>query len=107
MGRRSASGSRGAASSPGETTRFGGGFGSGGGGSVPAGGGRVFGSGAPRPKPAEEQPQLAVGDLVEHKVFGRGKVKEVEGDKVTISFPAPAGTKKVLLGYAPIRKITE
>ena len=67
--------------------------------------GRVFGSGAPRPKPAEELPQLAVGDSVEHKVFGRGTVKAVEGDKVTIAFAPPAGTKKVLLGYAPIRRI--
>jgi DNA helicase-2/ATP-dependent DNA helicase PcrA len=108
MGRRSASGSRGSAARTGETTRFGGGFGGGsaGGGGVPAsGGGRVFGSGAPRPKPADEQPELVPGDQVEHKVFGTGTVKAVEGDKVTIAFAAPAGTKKVLLGYAPIRKI--
>ncbi len=114
MGRRSASGSRGGAYAAGETTRFGGGFGEGGGaaglgssGGAPAPGGRVFGSGAPRPRPAEEQPELAPGDLVEHKVFGRGTVTAVEADKVTISFPAPAGTKKVLLGYAPIRKIAQ
>jgi DNA helicase-2/ATP-dependent DNA helicase PcrA len=108
MGRRSASGSRGSTARTGETTRFGGGFGGGsaGGGGVPAsGGGRVFGSGAPRPKPADEQPELVPGDQVEHKVFGTGTVKAVEGDKVTIAFAAPAGTKKVLLGYAPIRKI--
>ena len=104
MGRRSASGSRGGAGASAETTRFGGGFG--GGATAPGReGGRVFGSGAPRPKPAEEQPELAVGDLVEHKVFGKGTVKAVEGDKVTIAFAPPAGTKKVLLGYAPIRRI--
>jgi DNA helicase-2/ATP-dependent DNA helicase PcrA len=105
MGRRSASGSRGSAGRPGETTRFGGGFGGGSRGVPAPAGGRVFGSGAPRPKPVEEQLELAIGDLVEHKVFGRGTVKVVEGDKVTIAFASPAGTKKVLLGYAPIRKV--
>jgi DNA helicase-2/ATP-dependent DNA helicase PcrA len=109
-GRRSASGSRGAAFSPSETTRFGGGFGGGGAsysGGAPAPSGRVFGSGQPRKEPTTDVVHLEVGDMVEHKVFGRGKVKEVEGDKVTISFAAPTGTKKVLLGYAPIRKLAE
>jgi DNA helicase-2/ATP-dependent DNA helicase PcrA len=109
-GRRSASGSRGAAFTPSETTRFGGGFGSGGAsysGGAPAPGGRVFGSGRPRIEPSADVVALVVGDKVEHKVFGRGTVTEVEGDRVTIAFPAPAGTKKVLLGYAPIRKLAE
>ena len=112
LGRRSASGSRGAASRPGETTRFGGGYGGGPGagfGSGQAAGGepsgRVFGSGKPAPKPVRELPELSVGDAVEHKVFGKGVVTAVEGDKVTIDFAGDAGTKKILLGYAPIRKI--
>ena len=67
----------------------------------------MFGSGQARKEPTADVVALAVGDTVEHKVFGRGKVKEVEGDRVTISFAAPAGTKKVLLGYAPIRKLAE
>ncbi len=66
--------------------------------------GRVFGSGAPQPKKAEDRPVLAVGDTVEHKTFGRGIVREVAGDKVTIAFKG-LGTKSLLMGYAPIRKV--
>jgi DNA helicase-2/ATP-dependent DNA helicase PcrA len=101
-GRRSASGSRGAAYVPGQGTRFGGGFGGGGGGEPS---GRVFGSGQPGARPAAETLKLAAGDTVEHKVFGKGIVKAVDGDKVVIRFAAPTGEKKVLLGYAPIRKV--
>jgi DNA helicase-2/ATP-dependent DNA helicase PcrA len=65
----------------------------------------VFGSGRPAPRPAVEPPRLTAGDTVEHRVFGRGKVKAIDGDKVVIAFPEPTGEKKVLLGYAPIRKV--
>jgi DNA helicase-2/ATP-dependent DNA helicase PcrA len=65
-------------------------------------GGRVFGAGLPRREP-KEAPELAVGDNVVHKQFGTGTVKALEGDKVTISFPA-AGTKTLLLGFAPLKK---
>ncbi|MGB4592370.1 MAG: UvrD-helicase domain-containing protein [Coriobacteriia bacterium] len=66
--------------------------------------GRVFGGGAPREQVAEERLDLTGGDIVEHKTFGRGTVLEVSGDKVSVSFPG-LGTKNLLLGYAPIRKI--
>ncbi len=69
-----------------------------------ADGGRVFGSGRPAAKPAQESPHLATGDVVDHRVFGRGVVQAVAGDKVTITF-AGGGTKKLLLGYAPLRKV--
>ncbi|MBF4509625.1 MAG: UvrD-helicase domain-containing protein [Aeromicrobium sp.] len=69
----------------------------------PATGGRVFGSGTPARRAEEERPQLATGDTVDHKVFGRGVVQAVSGDKVTITFAG--GTKNLLLGYAPIRKV--
>jgi DNA helicase-2/ATP-dependent DNA helicase PcrA len=52
----------------------------------------------------EERPVLAAGDVVDHKVFGRGVVQSVSGDKVSITFP-DGGTKNLLLGYAPIRKV--
>ena len=67
-------------------------------------GGRVFGSGARTERKAEEQPELVAGDIVDHKVFGRGVVQSVSGDKVSITFPG-GGTKNLLLGYAPIRKV--
>ena len=69
-----------------------------------AGGGRVFGSGVPRQRVAEERLVLAPGDVVAHKVFGRGTVLSVTGDKVSVSF-AEGGTKNLLLGYAPLQKI--
>jgi DNA helicase-2/ATP-dependent DNA helicase PcrA len=64
----------------------------------------VFGSGARTERKAEERPELAAGDTVDHKVFGRGVVQSVNGDKVSITFPG-GGTKNLLLGYAPIRKV--
>ena len=82
-----------------------------------AGHGRVFGqssaSGAkPRKAPtsasykkAAAGVNFAVGDLVDHKVFGKGKVKKVDGDTLTIYFSKNASTKKLLKDYAPIVKI--
>jgi DNA helicase-2/ATP-dependent DNA helicase PcrA len=73
--------------------------------------GRVFGAGGPSrrgPKPAEQVDTFAVGDTVEHKVFGRGTVLEAEGDKLTISFErSEVGTKKLLAGYAPLRNMRD
>ncbi|MCE5191335.1 MAG: UvrD-helicase domain-containing protein, partial [Actinomycetia bacterium] len=66
--------------------------------------GRVFGAGKPAARKAEERIELAAGDVVEHKTFGRGVVKEVSGDKVTVAFNG-LGTKSLLIGYAPIRKV--
>ena len=66
--------------------------------------GRVFGSGRPAPRAAEPALELAAGDVVDHKVFGRGVVQSVAGDRVAVTF-AEAGTKSLLLGYAPIRKV--
>ncbi len=72
--------------------------------------GRVFGSGAPRGEGvAKREPaateSFAAGDIVEHKTFGVGRVTAVVGDKITIVFKGPAGTKNLLAGYAPIRKV--
>ncbi len=67
--------------------------------------GRVFGSGRRREESPKENVSLAVGDSVDHKTFGRGKVLEVKGDRIKISFGGQAGTKNLLMGYAPIRKV--
>ena len=69
-------------------------------------GGRVFGSGTPARREAPAKLVLAPGDTVDHKVFGRGVVQSVSGDKVAITFPG-GGTKNLLLGYAPIRKVED
>jgi DNA helicase-2/ATP-dependent DNA helicase PcrA len=45
------------------------------------------------------------GDIVEHKTFGRGQVIEVKGDKVVIAFGDVTGTKTLLAGFAPLRKL--
>lgn len=86
-------------------------FGSGSGGEVY--GGRVFGAGqgaSTRPEPkfdtARAEESFAVGDAVDHKVFGRGIVTEVKGDALTIAFVS-GKTKNLLKGYAPIVKIAK
>ncbi len=70
-------------------------------------GGRVFGSGQRRePRSAAEVQTFESGDLVDHKVFGVGTVTGVEGDKITVAFET-AGTKKLLAGFAPLRKVRD
>ena len=73
------------------------------------GGSRVFGSGGgAKPesrKPKEPSESFAVGDLVDHKAFGRGRVTSVNGDALEIRFDRTGDTKKLLVGYAPIVKI--
>lgn len=48
---------------------------------------------------------FAVGDTVDHKVFGRGKVIKVDGDTLSIRFAKTGSTKKLLKDFAPIVKI--
>jgi DNA helicase-2/ATP-dependent DNA helicase PcrA len=90
-------------------------FGHGSGGS---GGGRVFGGGAPASaaagggfgsaaskKPKEPTETFEVGDTVDHKVFGPGRVVSAKGDALEIRFDRSGETKKLLVGYAPIVRI--
>ncbi|MDA3937567.1 MAG: DNA helicase PcrA [Actinomycetota bacterium] len=83
-------------------------FGSG----IPRGEGRVFGSGVMGSaassvgKKAKSTEVFSEGDVVDHKVFGVGIVTAVKGDKLTISFKI-AGSKTLLAGYAPIRKVQD
>ncbi|MBK5211260.1 MAG: DNA helicase PcrA [Coriobacteriia bacterium] len=65
-----------------------------------------FGSAnSPSRKKAHEKVQFAVDDRIDHKTFGRGTVVGASGDSVEIAFDGTAGTKKLLVGYAPIVKI--
>ena len=50
---------------------------------------------------------FAVGDVVDHKAFGRGRVVEVNGDQLSVRFERTGETKKLLVGYAPIVKIKQ
>ena len=64
-----------------------------------------------RAKTAEEHKKaaanitFAVGDTVDHKVFGRGVVKKVDGDMLTVYFSKAGSTKKLMKDFAPIVKI--
>ncbi len=49
-------------------------------------------------------PDFEVGDAVEHQLFGRGTIVEVEGENVAIHF-AHKGTKKLNASFAPIKKL--
>ena len=85
-----------------------------------AGEGRVFGGAAGvanstrnklHAKTAEEHKKsaagqtFAVGDVIDHKVFGRGEVRKVDGDMLTVYFRKAGSTKKLMKDFAPIVKI--
>ena len=84
-----------------------------------AGEGRVFGTSsasgsgnrtrtfsAEDHKKAAAGVSFAVGDAVDHKVFGRGTVTAVDGDTLLIKFAKTGSEKKLLKDYAPIVKIS-
>ena len=74
----------------------------------PAGGG--VSPAAPAPRPASTGPKhYEPGDIVEHKVFGRGevlKVKPAAGDQIVEIRFEKVGVKKTMANYAPLVKIT-
>ena len=47
---------------------------------------------------------LAIGDIVNHKIYGKGRVVEVKGKIASIAFPAPTGIKKMLKDHPSITK---
>jgi len=59
-------------------------------------------------KSAEDEPiyvaEYEIGDAVEHQLFGRGTVVEIDSDNLAIYF-AGKGTKKLNASFAPIKKI--
>jgi len=54
----------------------------------------------------EERIAFKVNDIVDHKVFGIGKIISTVGDIATIKFEDPQfGVKKLALNIAPLRKV--
>lgn len=45
------------------------------------------------------------GDKVEHKVFGRGTIKRVDGDRIYVKFDRSGQEKTLMKNFAPIVKI--
>jgi DNA helicase-2/ATP-dependent DNA helicase PcrA len=62
------------------------------------------------PEADRSVPAVAVGDVVQHKTFGAGRVLEVDGAGpraiITVRFDG-AGTKRLALGYAPLQVLGE
>ena len=62
-------------------------------------------------RPASTGPKhYEVGDIVEHKVFGRGRVlavKAAAGDQIVEINFEKVGVKKTMANFAPLTKITE
>ena len=68
-------------------------------------------TGTPAPKPVSTGPKhYEPGDIVEHKVFGRGQVvavKPAAGDQIVEINFEKVGIKKTMANFAPLTKITE
>ncbi|MDR2035591.1 MAG: UvrD-helicase domain-containing protein [Coriobacteriales bacterium] len=75
--------------------------------------GRLFGSGSSEadsktPSQTQERKEAVnfkAGDLVEHKVFGRGSVLSVAGGTIEVQFDKNNKTRKLLIELAPLAKI--
>ncbi len=50
--------------------------------------------------------EFAKGDQVTHKTFGEGEIVKVEGDRAVTVLFKKVGEKKLLLDYAPLKKIS-
>jgi hypothetical protein len=48
--------------------------------------------------------ELNEGDSVEHNIFGKGTVLEIDGDNATIYFKGK-GMKKLNVAFAPLKKL--
>ena len=49
--------------------------------------------------------KLSTNDIIEHKVFGKGRVVGIDGDKISIKFDRTGKVKTLLKDYAPIVKV--
>lgn len=56
------------------------------------------------PRYVPEELDLSVGDLVRHRVFGQGKVTEIQGTNVAVSFDG-RGVKRLNVEFAPLEKL--
>ena len=99
-----------------QSTGFGSGYGRSraGGNTAPAGAGTSTLAGAPGAAPKKPEVKKTVsyapGDIVDHRVFGRGKVLKatpIAGDCIVeIQFDR-VGVKKTMANYAPLKKVEE
>ena len=97
-----------------QSTGFGSGYGRSrsAGNTAPAGAGTSTLAGAPSAAPQKKATaaSYAAGDIVEHRVFGRGKVLKatpIAGDCIVeIQFDR-VGVKKTMANYAPLKKVEE
>ena len=99
-----------------QSTGFGSGYGRSraGGNTAPAGAGTSTLAGAPGATPKKPEVKKTVsyapGDIVDHRVFGRGKVLKatpIAGDCIVeIQFDR-VGVKKTMANYAPLKKVEE
>jgi len=97
-----------------QSTGFGSGYGRSrsAGNTAPAGAGTSTLAGAPSAAPQKKAAaaSYATGDIVEHRVFGRGKVLKatpIAGDCIVeIQFDR-VGVKKTMANYAPLKKVEE
>ena len=97
-----------------QSTGFGSGYGRSrsAGNTAPAGAGTSTLAGAPSAAPQKKAAatSYAAGDIVEHRVFGRGKVLKatpIAGDCIVeIQFDR-VGVKKTMANYAPLKKVEE
>ena len=97
-----------------QSTGFGSGYGRSrsAGNTAPAGAGTSTLAGAPSAAPQKKSAaaSYAAGDIVEHRVFGRGKVLKatpIAGDCIVeIQFDR-VGVKKTMANYAPLKKVEE
>lgn len=86
--------------------------------SAPAG--RLFGGGtrgfaaststdapslAEQPQAPREEVVFEMGDVVEHKVFGRGIVRSVNGNTLEVQFEKNSKVRKLLIDLAPLAKV--
>lgn len=50
-------------------------------------------------------PEVYEGDIIDHQVFGKGTVLDVDGDNAAVYFKGK-GTKKLNIAFAPIKKLS-
>ncbi len=72
--------------------------------------GRLYGSGERSTRSEESMPprenlELKPGDIVEHKVFGRGRVISVNNGAVEVQFEQNNKVRKLLIELAPLAKV--